>query len=286
MNLILKFIRLKFKTLSAVSPSSAARQAMDLFQRPHFQKLREREKEFLDRCEIIRMPFSGEDIIFYQYGDKVGQNVLMIHGWDSNPGSMGGIATKLGDMGFNVLLYNVPAHGISVQKTTNMLYVSEILAEVLKRLSKDGEISVVTHSFGSGAISFALKKTGIKVDKIVFVTSPDKLYDIFYDYALRIGLSLKALKIMCHMTEKRFNRSFDDMHVSKQLRDSKFNGLLLVHDKNDTVLPFKNVEKIASLNQNSLLFPTEGKGHYRILWDDKVIFGISDFLSGQIPVQV
>lgn len=74
----------------------------------------------------------------------------MVHGWDSNPGSMAGIAEELINRGFHVLVFNVPAHGISVQKTTNMLYVSDILIDLLKKFNINGNISVVTHSFGSG----------------------------------------------------------------------------------------------------------------------------------------
>jgi predicted alpha/beta hydrolase family esterase len=160
-----------------------------------------------------------------------------------------------------------------------MLYVSEILADVLSAFNESGSISIVTHSFGSGAISFALNKTKIPVDRLVFVTSPDKLYDIFKDFAGRIGLSQKAFRIMCDTTEKKFKLTFDDMQISKQLRSAHFNKLLMIHDKNDMILPFKNAQIISASVPNTELFATEGKGHYRILWDQEVINKISDFLA-------
>jgi esterase/lipase len=278
MNLILKLIRLKFSLLSFISPAYASGQALNLFQRPHFQKIRDREKDFLEKTKILRLPYSPEDIIIYEVGNKDGKKVLMVHGWDSNPGSMAGIAEELIYQGFHVLVFNVPAHGISVQKTTNMLYVSDILIHVLKKFNIKENISIVTHSFGSGATSFALKKSGIKVDKLVFITSPDKLYDIFKDFADRIGLTDKAFRIMCKTTEKKFNYSFEEMQISKLLESSHFNKLLLIHDKKDTILPFKNAEVISRISKNTELYATEDKGHYRILWDKTVIGKIRDFL--------
>ena len=278
MNLLLRLIRIKFSFLSAISPTYASKQALNLFQKPHFQKIRERERNFLENSKITRLPYNPEDIIIYEAGDAKGKKVLMIHGWDSNPGSMAGIAEELIKNGFHVLVFNVPAHGISSQKKTNMLNVSEILIDVLKKFNENENISVVTHSFGSGAVSFALSKSGFRVDKLVFVTSPDKLYDIFKDFADRIGLSEKAFRSMCDATEKRFKLTFKEMQISKLLESSFFNKLLLIHDKKDMILPFKNAEIISGISKNTELYATEGKGHYRILWDETVIGKIRDFL--------
>jgi pimeloyl-ACP methyl ester carboxylesterase len=84
---------------------------------------------------------------------------------------------------------------------------------------------------------------------------------------------------MCDTTEKKFKLTFDDMQISKQLRSAHFNKLLMIHDKNDMILPFKNAQIISASVPNTELFATEGKGHYRILWDQEVINKISDFLA-------
>lgn len=277
MNLKFLFIRLKFKLISFISPEKASEQALYIFQHPHFQKIRDRERKFLEHSKIIRIPYDPEDIILYNIGNPEGQKILMIHGWDSNPGSMAAIADKLSESGFNVYVFNVPAHGISEQKTTNMLYVSQIMMDLIKELGDN--ISVVTHSFGSGAISFALAKSKAKIDKIAFITSPDKLYDIFLDFANRIGLNNKAFNLMLKFTEEKFHYTFEEMQISKLLNKANYNKLLLIHDKNDMVLPFKNSEVIANSNKNTELFVTHDKGHYRILWDDEVINKVNDFIK-------
>ena len=278
MNLALKLMRLKFKVLSFLFPALAANMALEIFQRPHLKKLREREKEFFQKAKEIRIENEGEDIILYELGEPGGKPVLMIHGWDSNPGSMYGIAGELAKNGFYVLSLNVPAHGISKTKKTNMLKVSEIVNKVLEKYSGMNPFSFVTHSFGSGALSFALSKSGIKAGKLVFVTSPDRLKEVFWDFARFLGLNGRAFKEMLKITEKRFDRSFDEMEISKLVQKINYDKLLIVHDRQDKILPFHNARRIHELNPGSILYPTTGKGHYRILWDPEVISKIKDFL--------
>lgn len=281
-NLLFQIIKLRFRILSLIFPKRAAKTAIDIFSKPHFQKLRDRELKFLNSANIIRIKNHPEDIILYETGDQNGKPVLVVHGWDSNPGSLSGISCKLTDLGYHIFALNVPAHGISKQKSTNMLETADLIIKVLEHFKDKGKFLFLTHSFGSGAVSFALNKSGIEADKLVFITSPDKILDIFDEYRETIGLGTKAYKYMLKLSEKRFKRKFDDMVISKVLQKSKFNKLLLVHDKNDKILPFHNSENINKINQErSEIFSTEGKGHYRILWDENVINKIMSFVTSE-----
>ena len=277
-NFLFQLVKLRFRILSAIFPKRAAKIAIDIFSKPHFQKLRDRERKFLNNANIIRINNDPEDIILYETGDQKGKPVLVVHGWDSNPGSLSGVACKLVDLGYHIFALNVPAHGISRQKSTNMLETADLIIKVLEHFKDLGKFSFLTHSFGSGAVSFALNKSGIEADKLVFITSPDKILDIFDEYKETIGLGNKAYKYMLEYSEKRFQRKFDDMEISKVLQKAKFNKLLLVHDKNDKILPYHNSENINKINpERSEIFSTEGKGHYRILWDEDVINKIVSF---------
>jgi pimeloyl-ACP methyl ester carboxylesterase len=279
-SVVLELMKFRFKLLSFIAPKKAARLAIDIFSKPHFQKIRERERKFLNNSNIIRIKNKPEDIILYEKGNKDGKPILMVHGWDSNPGSLSGIADKLVGLGYHIYALNVPAHGISNLNSTNMLETADLINKVLEELKDKGIFSFVTHSFGSGAVSFALNKSGIKADKLAFVTSPDKLLEIFRDYKDTIALGDKAYKYMLEYSENRFQRKFEDMVISKVLKKANFNKLLLVHDKNDKILPYHNSENIKKNNPDrSEIFSTEGKGHYRILWDEEVIDKIVSFFT-------
>ncbi|HHH54955.1 MAG TPA: alpha/beta hydrolase [Bacteroidetes bacterium] len=270
---------MKFKVLSIIAPSKAAKLAIEVFSKPHFKKLREREKEFLQNTNIVRLQNDPEDIILYESGDPNGKPVLMVHGWDSNPGSMSGIVRGLAQKGYHVYVLNVPAHGISKLKSTNMIETSKLIIKILEKFESIGEFSFVTHSFGSGAVSFALMQSGIKVDKLAFITSPDKILDIFYDFKNTIGLGNKAYKYMLKFSEQKFQRKFEDMQISNALQKANFNQLLLIHDVDDKILPYSNSLSIhEKVKERSKIVSTKGKGHYRILWDEQVIQEIVDFL--------
>lgn len=272
-------MKFRFKLLSILSPSKAAKSAIEVFSKPHFKKLREREKEFLENTNIVRIKHEPEDIILYETGEETGKPVLMVHGWDSNPGSMSGIAKRLSAKGYKIYVLNVPAHGISIMKSTNMLETSKLINKILEIYKQKGEFSFVTHSFGSGAVSFALNESGIKVDRLAFVTSPDKIIDIFDDYKNTIGLGDKAYKYMLEYSEEKFQRRFDDMVISKALQKANFNKLLLIHDEKDKILPYSNSLNIHKKNnKRSEIFTTQAKGHYRILWDEDVIEKIAKFI--------
>lgn len=264
--------------LSILCPEIAARQAFNLFRHPRIIKVRERERRFFEKAKILRIPYEPEDIILYETGNESGEKVLLIHGWESNPGSMGGIAKELVNNDFHVFSLNLPAHGISRLKTTTMLHVSIMLTDLIKEHFKAQKISVVTHSFGSGAISFALSRGKIGLKNMVFVTSPEKIYDIFADFASNINLNENALEKLIAITEKKFNFTLDGLRISSSLKDSEFDKLLLIHDRYDKVLPYENAETINRLVPNSDIFTTEGKGHYRLLWDEKVIQKTVEFL--------
>ena len=279
MNAVFAIIKLKYKILSLLSPRLAAKDALKLFQKPHNFKIREREKEFLMHSEVCRLKHEPEDLIFYRKGNLEGKKVLMIHGWDSNPGSMAAIADQLIDQGYDIYAYNVPAHGISSEKRTNMLDVADKLVKAMKHLNGEKKLNIVTHSFGSGAISFALQKSKIEIDKAVFITSPDKLIDIFKEFSDKIGMSKLAFLKMLQLTEQRFKLTFYQMEVSKLLKESKINELLLIHDVDDKILPFRNAENIKNANKKIELHSTHGKGHYRILWDEEVIEKIGHFME-------
>lgn len=250
-----------------------------MFQHPRVIPVREREKVFFENARVLRIPYDPEEIIIYETGNASGDKVLLVHGWESNPGSMGGIAEELVKNGFHVFSLNIPAHGISKLKTTTMLHVSILLTDLINDHFKGENLSVVTHSFGSGAVSFALSRGKVRLKNMVFITSPEKIYDIFADFAGKINLTDKALEKLIEITEKKFDFSVYGLKISSSLKNSDFGKLLLIHDRYDKVLPFENVEKINSLIPNSYIFPTEGKGHYRLLWDKDVISKTVEFLK-------
>ncbi len=75
------------------------------------------------------------------------------------------------------------------------------------------------------------------------------------------------------------NENLSDMNIVDRLKTCNFEGILVIHDKYDKVIPYKNAEDICKLVNNSVLKTFEKIGHYRMLWNDDVIKETVDFIT-------
>lgn len=268
--ILIQLLRLFYGFLSMVCPPCAGRLAFWQFQRPSFKKTRERELRIYSEFAEKRIPYAEEDLFVYESGDENAYPVILVHGWESNPGSMYGIAACLRTQGFRVIVLGLPAHGRSALKKTNMVDSSRAVEALFTHYGfKDG-FSMVTHSFGSGASSIALSNKPIKADKLIFITSSEVIKDIFDDYVTMIGLGKKAYEYLLDLTEKLTPVPVREFVISRFLQQVDFDQLAIIHDKNDQVIPFSNAVAIRKAVERSRIIPFEGKGHYRILWDEEV----------------
>lgn len=267
---ILQLLRFFYRFLSFICPVCAGKLAFWQFQRPELKKTRVRELSIYDDFTERRIPFEQEDLYVYESGPENGYPVVMIHGWESNPGSLSGIAGFLASNGFRVLVLGLPAHGRSNLKKTNMVHSSGAVLALLEYYHLKSGFSMVTHSFGSGASAIALAGKPVRVDNLVFITSSEVIRDIFDDYARMIGLGKSAYDHLLRLTERLTPVPIREFVISRFLQKVDFGQLVIIHDKTDKVIPFANATAIEKAVRSTKVIPVEGKGHYRILWDEDV----------------
>ncbi len=275
----LTIIRIYFKLLSIVSPGIAAKKAFSMFQKVRIKKIRDREKSFFDLATAFIIDHHPEKIYGYQMGDVSGEKVFLIHGWDSNPGSMTAIALKLVDEGYNVIAMNLPGHGISKKDHTNMFVVKEALKKFIMYGYTDEPIHFVTHSFGSAVLAYALSELEVKVETMVFLTSPNHIIDIFDEFKQLIGLGRKAYKKLCVMADKVLGEEIVQLNISSKLRQVNYRSILIIHDENDKVIPFTTALQIQANCKNIEIIKYQGVGHYRMLWNEKIISNVVCYLQ-------
>ena len=171
----MKLIRLSFRILSFVWPKMAGKLAFRLFQVPRNKSFRNREKAFFEKARHFVVPHPTEDIDAYELGNPDGKLVLLVHGWDSNAGSLSKIAGELAVRGYRVVTFNLPAHGTSKLKRANLILCAGAMRALLDFLNPTEPFSIVTHSFGSAVSSYTLAKAPYIVDRFVMLTSPNRL---------------------------------------------------------------------------------------------------------------
>lgn len=268
---MLKFIQFYFKIASAISPKLAGNQAFELFQRPLNKKIRKKEMSFFKVAKSFKVKYYLEDIQCYELGNPSGRLVLLVHGWESNAASMSAIGLKLAEEGHHVILFNLPAHGFSKLKKANIKMCKEVFLEVVNHLNPKQAFSIVSHSFGSAVTSYALSKTTHQVDQLIFLTTPNSITKIFEDYSSFIGINQKAHEQLCRRAENILHEPLDDIRVDHLGKKIRYNHLLLLHGTDDKILPKTNSIEIYNQWSKSELQLLENTGHYKMLWDDKVI---------------
>ena len=276
---MLKLIKLYYQILSVISPKIASNSAFELFQKVRKKDIRKREEPFYDKASHYKVSYKKENLDCYEFGKEHKDVVILVHGWDSNAGSMFGFIDKLLDNKKRVIAFNLPGHAFYKEGKTNYLECKEAFELIVNGLHDYDRISFISHSFGSGIVAYGLSELNIKVDKLVLLTSPNFVVEIFKDFKKIIGLGDKAFELMVEKASGLLGEDVKKVSTEDKLQLVDFNKALLIHDKNDKVIPFANTISINNTLKNSSIESYENIGHYRMLWNDDVIQKSVSFVS-------
>ena len=281
-----RMIRTYFKTYSILSPKNAAKKAFDVFQQVRMKEIREREQTFFNQSTHFQVNVElragrMESIDCYRMGDETQPPVLLVHGWDSNSGSMYAIAKAIVDSGKSVILFNLPGHAFYTSSRTNLLECRNAFMGVIRHLGSELPVSIISHSFGSAVVSYGLANLTVKMDKVIFLTNPNRMEDIFIDFKKLIGLSDKAYQFLISKVEGIISGPLSNLSVEHNVQKAEISSLLLIHDKNDRVLSYQNALAVQKVHENAKLISLENVGHYRMLWNESVINACVKFVEDE-----
>lgn len=281
MNMKLMMIRTYFGISSMLNPEKAARKSFNIFQKVRKKGIRDREVPFYQDARKFKVQSANEAIDCFELGDPNGGLVLLVHGWDSNAGSMSKLAVKFATKGFRVISFNLPGHAFYKSSSTNLLECKNAMIDLLNFIGPKEPVSVVAHSFGAAVVANALSESGYAADRMVFLTNPNKMEDIFTEFKEIIGLRQKAYRALVRHTSQLLGAPIQTLDVSANLKKVKFDKLLLIHDQHDQVLPHTNSFEINSDHKNVQLITMEKVGHYRMLWNEEVTNRSVAFVEGK-----
>ncbi len=280
MSLQLKLIRAYFKISSFVAPKLSGFQAFKVFQKVRKKSIRKREQEFYSKTKHFKIPSLDEDVHCYELGDVDGDLVFLVHGWESNSGSMSRFAFNLADQGYRVISFDLPGHANAKSKYTNLYECKEAFKNVIDFIEPKRPFTVVAHSFGSAVSTYTLSKLDYKVDKIVLLTSPNSIFEVFKDFKRLIGLNNKSFSYVLSQAKSLLNEDVKNVSVDEKLQNVSYSKLLLVHDKSDKIISIRNSEKIKEKNREKAELKVYNKvGHYRMLWDDTIVNDTLSFIA-------
>jgi len=83
--------------------------------------------------------------------------------------------------------------------------------------------------------------------------------------------------------EERYGVTWDELDAAR-LAPRLSARALVVHDRDDQIVPWTQGARVASLWPNARLLSTDGLGHGRILANEEVARAAADFIAGRSQV--
>jgi len=137
---------------------------------------------------------------------------------------------------------------------------------------------VVAHSMGGGATMMALAE-GLRVDRVVLMAPPCRLSDVADRFCATLRLPKAAEVVFRQMIENEFGADIWARASLDNTVQELMTPALIVHDVDDTDIPFSDGQAVAAAWKGSRLVTTAGLGHHRILRDGPVLEEVVRFVS-------
>jgi pimeloyl-ACP methyl ester carboxylesterase len=265
-------LRTAFSTVGRVAPGVAARWAETIFCTPPRHEPRGAEEAFIATGKGFVVSWEGERLAAWEWG--AGPTVVLVHGWGSRAGRLAALAGALVAAGFRVVLYDAPAHGVSTGRFASLPEFARALRAVADVVAP--VYGLAGHSLGGAAISLALHG-GLAAERAVLIAPPSDVVVFSQAFADFVGLPPRAHATMRRNLESRLRMRWDDIHIPTLARELRARALV-IHDREDTDVPFAHAEEIVGSWPEARLVATTGLGHRAILRDPAVVRATVEFL--------
>jgi pimeloyl-ACP methyl ester carboxylesterase len=183
--------------------------------------------------------------------------------------------------GYQVIAYDQPAHGVSEGRLTGLPDFADLLAELAWH---HGEArAFIGHSLGGAAGALALATGRARFEKVVLVSPPADLVGYSRRFARWYWMPEAVRRAMQSAIEERYGVLWENLEVAR-LAPRLRAPALVIHDRDDRMVPWSQGAKVAHLWAGARLMSTDGLGHGRILGNDAVTRAAADFIAGHSAV--
>lgn len=276
MTTAIRLARAGIRAASALSPRLGGRAADAAFAttRPRM-RVHPRDAAVMAGARRGELVVRGRRLAVHEWG-SAGPVVVLAHGWRGRASQFATLVPVLRAQGLRVVAVEVPGHGASAGRRTDIRDWVGALRE-LDRLH-GGLHAVVGHSFG-GFAALTAARHGVRVGRIVSIAgvgAPDAYLREFarimrLDDAVREAMTVRFLARIDE-TPVTIGPRYDAIADPVDPRIP----LLLVHGARD---PFVDPEESALLHAahpGSRLLLVEGAGHTRVLGEPAVLEAIAE----------
>ncbi len=273
--LILRLYRLAFRVGAVLAPPLAGKAAYDLWFKPVRFKPPESERQARETARRDKLRLGKHLVQLYRWGEQ-GPVVLMVHGWSGRGSQMGAFVPGLLAAGYQVVSFDLPAHGESSGMKTNILEVVAVIDAIASRF---GPLhALISHSFGGACIALALRN-GLAVNRVVVISPPANTRFLFDKFVATLQLKPAVIRHMVKHLESEFGAGIWDIISMEDNVAGLSIPALVFHDRDDRDIDFEQGQRVAGIWPGAKFVATDGLGHRRIMRDKAVIEQVVGFIA-------
>jgi len=201
----------------------------------------------------------------------------LIHGWEGQAGNFSDLIHILLKQNYTVYAFDGPSHGYSSVGETSLLEFSALVGVLIKKFNVK---RLVSHSFGGVATTNVLSQNlDLSIDKYVLLTTPDRFSQRIDAVAKQIGIPNTIKQKLIAKIENETGLRINTFNVSDFVKKVNVKEALIIHDKNDRLIPIAQSKNVWENWENCSFKEIEGTGHFRILRTAEVLNTVVAFLD-------
>ncbi len=273
----LRVMRFLFSRVGGLFPRFMGRWAYRLwFRTRRFPESAAGKRAIRDAVRDI-LTVDNIPVAFYRWGGE-GPVVLFVHGWSGRGSQVAAFLQPLLAAGFQVLAVDAPGHGETPGDSTNLL---ECVA-VLQALDREyGPLyGAITHSFGGMVLAYALNH-GMQLERAVLIGAPSDVDFLVENFVQTLAMHPDVVDDLSRRLEQRFESDFWERISTVNNVEDLDVAALVIHDQEDTSVPWTQGQRIAATWPNARFMKTTGLGHGRILRDTEVVAATVAFMRDE-----
>lgn len=272
----LKLVNSALQLLDAVSPELSARVLLRYFLKPRRQRETDYRQQLPPGARRITIFHNLTKLTGWAWGET-GPAVLLVHDWEGHTGQIAALVKPLLAQGFRVVAFDAPGHGLSPSGATHIVDFGYAVQDVIEQ--HGAFYGIIAHSFGAAATAIMLAREPQLMPKKLVLLSPMRHLEQYLDrFAAVAGLSSGGKARLHELVESRVGLPMEQCSTVEAVRQFTIPGLI-IHDRNDTLIPDAGSAEIARCWHGARLMTTEKLP----LLDKEVLQHLTDFLKHDVP---
>jgi len=256
--LITKSIGFFLNAAAVIAPGWAANFAFNLLCKVRRAGISEKGKAFFEKATQHTLLLEKNTAVLHKWGSGP-KNILFLHGWESNSQRWLPYYNMLEKEKYTIYALDAPGHGMSGGDKLNVEVFRQAIEAALARI---GPIdTLIGHSLSNTAVGYCyIMNPNVDVKKFIVMGAASGMDAVFTYFKEILGLSIRSVANL----SKKVNTIFKIPHQEVKLMsflDKVTQPVLVIHDKNDAVTPFKPIENVLKKHPKINTYITCGLKH-------------------------